>query len=67
MADQGSLAGKGQAQDFRQKGRMCMKGAGGGGRWGGWKGKKEGKEQAMGDATFLYPAKAAAGPRARLA
>jgi hypothetical protein len=35
--------------------------------WGGWKGKKEGKERAMDDATFLYPAKAAAGPCARLA
>jgi hypothetical protein len=37
------------------------------GRWGGWKGRKEGKERAMDDATFLYPAKAAAGPCARLA
>jgi hypothetical protein len=31
------------------------------------KGRKEGKERAMGDAMFLYPAKAAAGPCARLA
>jgi hypothetical protein len=37
------------------------------GCWGCWKGKKEGKERAMDDATFLYPAKAAAGPCARLA
>jgi hypothetical protein len=37
------------------------------GRWGGWKGRKEGKERATDDATFLYPAKAAAGPCARLA
>jgi hypothetical protein len=37
------------------------------GRCGGWKGKMEGKERAMDDAPFLYPAKAAAGPCARLA
>jgi hypothetical protein len=29
--------------------------------------RKEGKERAMDDATFLYPAKAAAGPCVRLA
>ena len=32
-----------------------------------WKGREEGKERAMEDAPFLYPAKAAAGPCARLA
>ena len=39
-------------------------------RWrlcGCWKGKKKENERAMDDATFLYPAKAAAGPCARLA
>jgi hypothetical protein len=32
-----------------------------------WKGRKEGKERATDDVPFLYPAKAAAGPCARLA
>ena len=61
----------GKGQDSRQKGRMRMKSEHRASRrWrlcGCWKGRKEGKERAMDDATFLYPAKAAAGPCARLA
>jgi hypothetical protein len=67
VADQGEPGRK--AQDSRQKGRMRMKFAPGRGSLGQLerKEKKEGKERAMDDATFLYSAKAAAGLCTRLA
>jgi hypothetical protein len=61
----------GKGEDSRQKGRMRMKREHRASRrwrlWGCWRGKKKEEERAMDDARFLYPAKAALGPCARLA
>jgi hypothetical protein len=60
-----------KGQDSRQKGRMHMKSEHralrDGGCWVVRKGRRRERSERWRDATFLYPAKAAAGPCARLA